>query len=217
MLNRGVDKRTIFTNKADYFRFIHNLFEFNDREPNVNTYRRFVQVPNIEQRPERKERKRLVDIHIFCLMPNHYHLLLSARIKNGIPRFMQKVNMGYTKYFNLKYERTGTLFEGGYKSVPIIDEAHFIHLPYYIHLNPLDFIAPEWRLRKMKNSERALAYLEEYRWSSYLDYIGEKNFPSVTSRNFFSKVLGGPKRFKSHVEEWIREMPIEQLSPVILE
>ena len=217
VLNRGVEKRTIFTNNRDYFRFIHNLFEFNDSDPIVNTFRRFDQVHNIEDSKDHKERKRLVEIHVFCLMPNHYHLLLSERVKNGIPRFMHKLNMGYTKYFNLKYERTGTLFEGGYKSVPIIDEAHFIHLPYYIHLNPLDLVAPEWRRRTMKNPQRALDQLAQYRWSSYIDYIGEKNFPSVTSRGFLSKVLGGPQQFKKHIHEWIREMPLEQISDVILE
>lgn len=217
VLNRGVDKRTIFTNERDYYRFIHNLFEFNDVNSTLNSSRLFNKMSDIERRSFRKERERLVDIHAFSLMPNHYHLLLSARRKDAIPNFMKKINMGYAKYFNLKYERSGTLFEGRYKSIRIMEESHFIHLPYYIHLNPLDLIAPEWRRRTMMNPQKALDYLQTYRWSSYLDYIGTKNFPSVISRGFLSGVLGKADQFKKHIKEWLEEMPIEQIESVMLE
>ena len=87
-------------------------------------------------------------------MSNHYHLLLTPAVENGIALFMKKINGGYVKYFNEKYERKGTLFEGKYKRIIIKNEAHFIHLPYYIHLNPLDLAAPEWRERKIKNYKK---------------------------------------------------------------
>ena len=139
----------------------------------------------------KKKRKLLVDIHCFCLMGNHYHLLLSPRVENGISRFMKKLNMGYAKYFNQKYKRKGALFEGRYKSVAINTESHFIHIPYYIHLNPLDFVSPDWRNRTIKNSKAAIEFLENYRWSSFLDYLGRKNFPSITNRSFLLKFFKG--------------------------
>jgi putative transposase len=206
VLNRGVDKRTIFLDDKDYYRFVHDLFEFNDSEnvSNVNYF--FNKNIDIECRyVEKKKRKLLVDIHAFCLMPNHYHILLSPRIDGGIPIFMKKLNMGYSKYFNEKYKRTGTLFQGRYKSVQITKDAHFIHIPYYIHLNPLDIITKKWRTGDMKDTDKAIKFLQNYRWSSFLDYSGKKNFPSVTRRDFLLKFFGSPDRYIKDTIGWLKE------------
>ncbi|MBI5147859.1 MAG: transposase [Parcubacteria group bacterium] len=162
VLNRGVDKRKIFLNEQDYFRFIHDLFEFNDQEPaDISSYLfrkqySVVRRPNIEKRAERKPRKLLVNLLAFCLMPNHYHLFLAPKIKNGVALFMKKLNAGYSRYFNEKYKRSGALFEGKYKRIAIKDEAHFIHLPYYIHCNSLDLITPEWRRGELEDYKKAI-------------------------------------------------------------
>lgn len=100
-------------------------------------------------------------------MPNHYHLLLRPKFDDSLTKFMKKLNIGYAKYFNEKYKRSGALFEGRYKSVLVVDKSHFIHLPYYIHLNPLDLKFPEWRNREIKNYKEAMKFLENYRWSSF--------------------------------------------------
>ena len=231
LLNRGVDKRNIFLNKKDYFRFIHNLFEFNDTEnvsPNNNRF--FVQLMDVRrpsvgrhpsggkvQKKKPRARKLLVNIHFFCLMPNHYHLLVSPLAKNGIPLFMKKLNMGYSKYFNEKNKRVGALFQGKYKSVHIERDAHFLWLPYYIHFNPLDLKMPEWREGKIRNSKKASDYLRLYRWSSHLDYLGTKNFPSVTQRDFFLKYFGGEKKYAQSVDEHLQELNISEIKDVLLE
>ena len=183
-LNRGVDKRSIFMDDRDRFRFVHDLFEFNDLAP-ANHSRYYFNPAAVGQRQiSRPPRKLLVSILAFCLMPNHYHLLLQPLVENGVPLFMKKLNGGYVQYFNKKHERTGTLFERKYKSVLVNNHAHFIHLPYYIHLNVLDLITPEWRQKRIENLDSAMNFLNDYRWSSHLDYAGKKNFPSVTRRNF---------------------------------
>lgn len=221
VLDRGVDKRKIFLDDQDYFRFIHDLFEFND-EDSVNTafhsfkrkYGEYYDVRrrNIKvERKERKRRKMLVDILVFCLMPNHYHLLLTPRVQNGIALFIKKLNGGYAKYFNIKYERKGVLFESRYKRVIIKDEAHFIHLPYYIHLNALDLIALEWRERRLSNFKKAMKFLNTYRWSSHLDYAGEKNFPSVTQRDFLLEFFEGTKQYKRGITDWLKELSLEDM------
>lgn len=130
---------------------------------------------------------------------------------------MKKINIGYAKYFNQKYKRTGALFEGRYKSVPIENETHFVHIPYYIHLNPLDLCAPEWRERKMNNPSKAINFLENYRWSSYLDYIGKPNFPSVTARSFLIKFFESPGNYKKETIEWVRDMNPAEIGEVTLE
>lgn len=205
-------------NDKDYFRFIHNLYEFNDQDwVRPHSYQLKQSADIASRQVEKKKRKLLVDIHTFCLMPNHYHLLLSPRVPGGVSQFMKKLNMGYAKYFNQKYKRTGALFEGRYKSVPIKEEPHFIHIPYYIHLNALDLCTPEWRFRKMSNPAKAIKFLDNYRWSSYLDYIGIKNFPSVTARGFLNNFIRGPENYRKETISWIKDMDLQEIKKLTLE
>lgn len=211
VLNRGVDKRQIFIDKQDYLRFIHDLYEFNDKErAELNFYKfRDYEIEGKVATQDKKPREKLVDILAFCLMPNHYHLMLSSRVDKGIPQFMQKVNMGYSKYFNQKHERIGTLFQGPYKKVSITDEVHFLHLPYYIHFNPLDLSNPEWRENKIYNPKKALEFLRSYRWSSHLDYLGIKNFPSVLNMKILQEIFGNDKNYKKLTENYMGDIQID--------
>lgn len=195
-LNRGVDGRDIFQEDIDYIRFIHNLYEFNDSAPanaNIGYHFKYMDIvsPNIQER----KKERLVDIHGWCLMKNHYHLLLSERVENGLSLFLRKLNVGYAKFFNEKYKRVGTLFQGRTKKILVERDPHFLYLLHYIHLNPLDYLegAKEWRVRS-KNSildtKDALQHLNNYRWSSFLDYTGKKNFPSILTTSLFKEALG---------------------------
>jgi len=214
ILSRGVDKRKIFSDDKDYLRFIHDLFEFNDIESPTNLNYFFKKNSMVIARPyihDKRPRKLLVEILTFCLMPNHYHLLLRPRFDNGITKFMKKLNMGYARYFNEKYKRSGTLFEGRYKSISVKNEAHFIHLPFYIHLNPLDLKSPEWR------NKEVIKFLENYRWSSFPDYVGKKNFPSVTQREFLLEFFEGPEQYKKDTIKWLKEMDLEEIKDLTLE
>lgn len=228
VFNRGVEKRNIFLNNQDHFRFIHDLFEFNDEAPaapisvvakkqSIQFFEKSLEVslPRIALR--REPRKLLVEILVFCLMPNHYHLLLKQRVNGGVTKFMRKLNTGYTNYFNIQYERVGPLLQGKFKAILIQDQAHFIHLPYYIHLNPLDLFEPSWRAGEIKNLRRALKFLENYRWSSFLDYIGKKNFPSVTQRRFLLGLVGGEKAYGADIKSWLRNFNLAEISSLSLE
>lgn len=211
VLNRGVDKRTIFEDKQDYFRFIHDLYEFNtqDRsELNFYKFRDYGANGKIAK-TNKKNKKPLVDILAFCLMPNHYHLMLSPKTEKGIPQFMQKVGMGYSKYFNQKYKREGTLFQGRHKHILVSDDAHFLHLPFYIHFNPLDLIYPEWRENKISDPKKALEFLKSYRWSSHLDYLGVKNFPSILNMKPLMEILESNKDYGKLVENYLKDIQID--------
>ena len=221
VLNRGVDKRRIFLDDEDRYRFIHDMFEFNDLET-TNTSHFFarqyydVRRRNIGVR-ERKPRKLLVKVLAFCVMPNHYHMLLMPARKNGVVLFMKKLNGGYAKYFNEKYDRQGTLFQSRYKKIPVTREAHFTHLPYYIHLNPLDLEMPGWRSREINDYRKAMKFLKSYRWSSHLDYLGIKNFPSVTQRDFLLEFFGGHKEYERSIKNWLQELDLEKFKEMTLE
>lgn len=219
--NRGVEKRNIFLNDGDLFRFIHGLFEFNDEESAVNVKYYFnPETMRIESQSlnQRKPRKVLVEILVFTLMPNHFHLLLRQKKEKGIVKFMQKLGTGYTMYFNQKYKRVGGLFQGRFKAVLINEEAHFIHLPTYIHINPLSL---NYGGSTSIDSLDSLKVLENYRWSSFPDYIGRKNFPSVTNREFLLSLFGGEEKYKQHTERWLRanrtNKELEMIADVVLD
>ena len=128
-LNRGVDGRAIFQEDKDYLRFVHNLYYFNDTipaDPNMGYH--FKSMDIVSPYIEKRDRERLVDIHGWCLMKNHYHLLLSERIEGGVSLFLRKLNVGYAKSFNEKYERKGTLFQSRTKKVLVEREAHFNYI-----------------------------------------------------------------------------------------
>jgi len=207
--NRGVDKRDVFMDDEDHFRFIHDLYEFNDKNPTINlaVYLNFkdgkskeVGLPNIKKR---EPRKKLVEILAYCLMDNHFHLLVRQKEESGITEFMRKMGTGYTNYFNKKYERSGVLFQGNFKAVHLEKDAHLLFLPVYIHLNPLDFEFKEWREGKIKNYKKALEFLDNYRWSSYMDYSGRKNFPSILDKDFLMETFGNEEKYKKEIKNWI--------------
>jgi len=214
--NRGVEKRDIFLKDKDYLRFIVGLHEFNDRNPAFNLYRAR-NLFEVGLRTRLKPQEPPVSIFAFCLMPNHYHLMLQQKMDNGITEFMRKLGTGYTNYFNLKYNRVGPLFQGKFKAVLLEKEAHFLHLPHYIHLNPLDLKMPEWRNRKIKDIRKAIDFLERYRWSSLPDYLGMKNFASVIEKGFLTECIGTPKDFRSGMKEWITDLDFSTIQKIAIE
>lgn len=205
--NRGVDKRKVFLNKNDYIRFLHNLYEFNDEKRAPE----YIRISNHDVGGStshidiNEHREQLVDIICFCLMPNHYHLVLKQLIDDGISKFMQKLNTGYTMAFNIKNKRSGALFQGRFKAVHIENENYLTHLSRYIHLNPVELIEPNWKKYGIKNWKTVNDFLEKYRWSSYPDYIGKQNFPSITNRELLLDIFGNKKRYKNFVKEWLAE------------
>ncbi len=212
LYNRGVEKRKVFMDESDYFRFIHGLFEFNDTAPALNLYHKteFNEVGLRKIEALRSQRHLLVEILSFCLMPNHYHLMVRSKKSSGITEFMRKLGTGYTNYFNQKYDRVGALFQGKYKSKIIDTNEHLAYLPYYVHLNPLS-------LENFSSKKETFEFLEKYRWSSHLDYSGKKNFPSITHREFLTKIIGGTKQYNQNVADWVKEPKVELIREILLD
>jgi len=204
VLNRGVEKRDIFMDERDRLRFVHDLWEFNDEKPAPRVHYSFLKsLRNSDLRNPNFGAKgaRIVDIHGWCLMENHYHLLLSERSEGGLTKFLRKLNIGYANYFNEKYEREGSLFQGRTKKILVNSSAHFLHILHYVHFNPLDYFPPsrKWRTRNIPNPAKAHNYLMKYRWSSYPDYCGEKNFPSILTTDLFGVP---PAKFKRYIFDY---------------
>ncbi|MDD5731839.1 MAG: transposase [Patescibacteria group bacterium] len=159
--NRGSDKRAIFMDEKDCERFLECLNFYNSpNQIDLFKIKREDPISPKEGEIGSSLNSAFVEIFCYCLMPNHFHLILKELVDGGIARFMHKVGIGYTMYFNKKYDRSGHLFEGKYKHKEIDADFYLTYLTGYIHLNPV---------------MAGLAKLpEHYKYSSYLDYLGKK-------------------------------------------
>ena len=133
---RGNEKRNIFQSDDDYQRFIDKMSEYK----------------TIHQ----------VSIICYCLMPNHFHLILRQNSKQTLFLYMHRLKVSYSMYFNKHYKRVGHLFEGRFKAKLINKDAYLLHLSRYIHLNPVRILG-------------VITGIENYFWSSYLEYSNRSN------------------------------------------
>lgn len=131
IFNRGVDKRNVFSRGADYGRFLRSMKEFNQESPVLSIYR----LDQIVGTGSLRKEKKLVDIVAYCLNPNHFHLILKQLADGGISEFMKRVGTGYTSYFNHRYERSGVLFQGKFKSAHIDRTSYLLYLSAYVNRN----------------------------------------------------------------------------------
>lgn len=102
----------------------------------------------------------LVEIVCYCLMPNHFHLLVKQNVDDGISKFMRLIGDSHSKYFNILHDRVGGLFQDKFKALRVEDNAQLLHLSRYIHLNPVVSSIAETP--------------QDYDWSSYREYIGRR-------------------------------------------
>jgi len=219
-MTRAIENLELFRNEKDYLRMIHDLFEFNNEDSVISTYREQIKLNPartfLDGLTQRRKRKLIVEILAFCLMPNHIHLLVRQLREGGISKFMRKIGAGYGIHYNNKYERKGHLFQGRYRIVHIKTQDQLKTVFVYIHTNPAALMVPGWKEKGIKEQElqKILNSLENYRWGSYPDYLRKKNFPSLTSREFLTKIMGGVKSSQEFVSGWLqfkkelRETPI---------
>ena len=161
--NRGVNKRTIFKKKIDYKVFLNELKAALTPPPKPNDLKVLFTLKGgtfkgIPRQPKNFHKE--IMLLAYCLMPNHFHLLIRQLSKNSMPSFMRSITTRYAMYFNTNNRRIGPLFQGSYKAVLIEDDNHFLHLTRYIHQNPL-------KLREGR--------LKDYPYSSYAEYLGLRN------------------------------------------
>ena len=117
--NRGVEKREIFMDSQDYSVFLNYLREYLDPTGS-------------DPHPLSTQ----LNLLAFCLMPNHFHLLIKQSSTDGVTKLLRAVSTRYVMYFNKKYDRVGSLFQGKYKAILVQEDPYLLHLSRYIHLNP---------------------------------------------------------------------------------
>lgn len=132
--NRGIDKRNIFSNRDDLERFLQSMAEFNTLEPIGSLYENSF-VDQLGSEASKSPKETLVRFVAYCLNPNHYHFLIEQVAEKGIEKFMQRLGTGYTKYFNNKFHRSGSLFQGVFKSIHVDSNEYLLHISAYVNLN----------------------------------------------------------------------------------
>ncbi len=132
VFNRGVNKQSIFDSERDYERFLQTIiyYQFSGPKPKFSNQKRY-------KAKDFKKNFKIINLICYCLMPNHFHLLIQQATDSGIREFMSKLSNSYTKYFNTKHNRIGPLFQGEFKAVLIETDQQLVHVSRYIHLNPL--------------------------------------------------------------------------------
>lgn len=202
--NRGTEKRKVFLSRYDYERFIALLYLCNSTNSTpVNIGRKSLDAIFDMDRGEN-----LVDIGAYCLMPNHFHLLLHESVENGISKFMQKLTTGYSMYFNNKNERSGNLFQGVFKAEHADKDEYLKYLFAYIHLNPIKLIEPKWKETGIKNRKKVRDFLENYSYSSYPDYIGiNRKEKIILTPEAFPNYFETIHDFQEMIDSWLELEP----------
>ncbi len=191
IFNRGVDKRDVFIDDKDYIRFIRSMREFNDIKITGSLYKKKnlekkgVELPIGSSTPQRP----LVEIICYSLLPNHYHFLLKQLQEDGIIKFLHKLGTGYSNFFNFKYKRSGSLFEGRFEDIHVKTDEYLIYLSGYINGNP--------EIHKIVKAE-------DWPWSSYLDYLNLRD-GTLCSKNIILDDFKNIDEYKKYVNTVIRE------------
>ncbi len=200
--NRGNDKREIFHDNGDYHHFLKLLYLSNS-EKNFVFRDIFKDIYSIDLV------KQLVHIGAYCAMPNHFHILMTPLEENGLSKFMQKFTTSLSMYYNSKYSRTGSLFEGKFRAEHASDDRYLKYLFSYIHLNPIKLIKSDWKETGIENLDQAIDYLKKYYFSSYLDYLEEQRPENkIINKSQFPNYFPTKNSFEQEIFDWIN-LPTE--------
>ncbi len=153
--NRGVGRMDIFLDQEDYIIFLTRLKE--------NLFPELNKKDHLPKYLYRRKSLPPDSFHLlsYCLMPNHFHILIKQNTDLPITKLVLKICTGYSKYFNKKYTRVGSIFQDKFKSVLIENNEQLLWTSFYIHTNPI--------------KAEIVTDLNKYQWSSYPDYAGLRN------------------------------------------
>lgn len=208
--NRGVEKRIIFTNEQDYSVFLGYLKEYLTPKDIEKLQQQLVTPSSSKEKAEAIKLLRMnsfateIDLLAYCLMPNHFHLLVKQKSPRGIEKFMRSVCTRYVQYFNKHQNRVGTLFQDTYKAVLITSEEQFTHLTRYIHRNPIS------KGVSLKESPQPSSY------RNYLKLINQEWVKPNEVLALFAK--SGFNSYQSFVEESsLEEESLSRISDLLID
>ncbi len=200
LFNRGNAYRPIFFNLRDYQRFLKALAFYRYPSPPLRLSKYLLLSREKREELENQLIKKgsyLVEIFCFCLMPNHYHFLAKQKQEGGIAKYLSQLQNSYSRYFNVKRKKAGSVFQGHFKAKRVETEEQLIHLSRYIHLNPYSSYV-------VKLTED----LKTYPWSSFPDYLGEEKHSFLEKKLILDLFKGSEdyQRFVSNQADYQRNL-----------
>ncbi len=201
--SRGVDKRIIFDDDNDRNRFIKLLFICNHSQPIV--FRDLIRNTSLKDIFDFPADKTLVDIGAYCLMLNHFHLLLHEKKDGGISAFMLKILTAYSSYYNKKHDRKGKLFDGNFQAKHLASDRYLEYVYAYIHLNPVKIIYSDWKENGgILDTRKAKNFIENYHYSSYDDYVGiDRKEAKILNKVAFPGYFDQEDDFQKMLDSWL--------------
>ena len=199
LYNRGVDKRNIFSSAVDYKRFMALLYLTNTSEDirvgNLLRDTPYEDIFSIERGDP------LVAVGAFCLMPNHFHLLVTPLVEGGVSQYLLKLQTGYSMYFNIKNERSGSLFQGPFKSEHAGENTYLKYLFSYIHLNPAKLRDMRWKEKIHSKHTHLISFIKKYPYSSLGSYLSDTH--TITNPSLFPQYFTSKKEMEAHITDWL--------------
>ncbi len=206
LYNRGVNKQSIFLDDHDRFRLLILLYCCNGtKEVRLGNHKSL----SLGEYFLIDRGEPLVEILAYCLMPNHFHFLVKEITEGGISLFMQKALTGYGMYYNTKHSRTGPLFEGRFKAQHVDDDEYLEYVLAYIHLNPVKIKDEEsWSGKKIADPVLAEKFLDRYRFSSYLNFLGKSRVedPILNLSDIPEDIISEQKNVSELIKIWSAEI-----------
>lgn len=221
--NRGVDKRNIFNEDRDRWRFLQALALFNSNKNNarilwnLENKNKGANMKTLKEFLLNKDSQPLVRIIADCLMDNHYHLLLKEVAESGIAKFMQKLGTGYTMYFNKKYDRSGSLFQGRYKSVKVDNDLYLQYLLVYINVvNPAEIIQPDFKQKGARDINKIMDFVADYEWSTHKEYLQTRD-SFVIDQDISKEIFDKPASYKNFCRQVLDAEKYKQVKHLAFE
>lgn len=212
--NRGTKKLPIYRKVDDLHRLLLNLYYFNHAGQMPDNWKRELEASGHSshfQWPDTwEERQPIVSILGFSIMPNHFHLIIKEIIEGGTSRFMHRVSMAYSKFINEKYQESGSLFQGTFKSRLIEEDSDFRNLAVYVMVkNPFELYPGGLKLA-VKNFDDAYKLASEDILNSLGAYAGTRTIPIVT-KDLIGELFETPESFEEFARETMQDR-LEQLT-----
>lgn len=202
--NRGVGKKLLFRDKSDWVRFLFLILYFQSPVVFENIgrftkkYARNASFEIDKITVNKILKDRYVTLNSFCLMPNHFHILVHETVEGGIAKYMHRVLNSYAKYYNTKYDISGHLFEGPYRCIHMEDNVQLLHVSAYIHKNAKEL--KEWRAGYWK-----------YPWGSLNDTLAENRWPEILN----TEIIVGQFEKSSEYKEFVKTSSAKEFEDII--
>lgn len=224
--NRGVEKRDIFMSDGDRWRFLQGIFLFNDVDTSSNLLweleksqkgANFKTLKEYFFVKEKRSRNPIVRIMADCLMSNHYHLLVEELQENGITKFMHRLGTGYTMYFNKKYHRVGSLFQGPFKAKLVDQQPYVEYLLAYINvLNPGQLLEPNLKEEGVKDMEKVIHFAKSYPWSTQKEYLHLRD-SIIIDKGILGEVFPNGQLYENFIKSILRRNQLVTISHLLFE